>query len=363
MKIKIILLLFVLSQTFILPQGDNKNPSLIMQDGQLKSHPVRVFIRDAEITRNMRPILCLVAIDQVTRKKYNDISCKGPSFRPFEVASGQTMAYKVEGISLTINGTMMLFDIDSLIIPYYQTGMRVVPVIYWISDTISLPDGGIKNEYSKVIGEDEIYIGNGTGAFLWTALIVALFIVIVKLMTFWGDKKFFDLIKIYDTGNGRLSLSLTQMLLWTIAIGIMVMIFSLMYLQVPHIPESLVALMGLSVVTGSIGHYQTNKIYKQRKNDKAEDTGNTKKDFPKALYGLIAIEKSDGEVYPSIAKTQNLFWTIITLILFIWKSSVDGQLWEVPGELVVLMGVSQTSYLIRNQMEIKPESVNTTKPK
>ncbi len=362
MKMKIILLVFVLSQTFILPQDDNKNPYLIMQDGQLKSHPVRVFVRDAEITRRMRPILCLVAIDQVTRKKYDEIWCKGPSFRPFEVASGQTMAYKVEGTSLTLNGTMMLFDIDSLIIPYYKTGMRVIPVIHWISKTETLPDSGVKNEYSKVIGEDEIYIGNGTGAFLWTTLIVVLFIVIVKLMAFWGDKKFFDLIKIYDSENGKLSLSLTQMLLWTLAIGIMVMIFSLMYLQVPHIPDSLVALMGLSVVTGSIGHYQTTKIDKQKKNVQPENIVETKKGFPKTLYDLIAIDKNDGQVYPSIAKTQNLFWTIITLILFIWKSSVDGQLWEVPGELVVLMGISQTSYLIRNQMEIKPESLNTTKP-
>ena len=354
MKNRILFVLFLLVPSLVLPQEQNAKPFLIMNDGQIKSHPVRVFVKDAFVTKTMKPILCLVAIDQVTRKKYYDVWCKGPSFRPIEVAPGQTMTYKVNETPITINGTMMLFDISDIVIPFYATGMRVVPVVTWISNNVTISSRGAKNEYSRVIGEDEIYIGNSSGAILWTSFTLLLFLIVLLILSRMGGKKFFDLIKIYDSESGKLSLSLTQMLLWTLAIGFMVMVFSLMFLQVPNIPDSLIALMGLSVVTGSIGHYQTNEIYKGiTKSLKPNNSENQMKKIGEILYDLIAIQKKDGNSFPSIAKAQNLFWTIITLILFIWKSIIDGQLWSVPEELVVLMGISQVSYLIRNQMEIK----------
>jgi hypothetical protein len=47
----------------------------------------------------------------------------------------------------------------------------------------------------------------------------------------------------------------------------------------------------------------------------------------------------------SLAKAQMLFWTVLLLLLFITKSILDGEIWEVPWGLVALMGFSQAGYL------------------
>lgn len=47
----------------------------------------------------------------------------------------------------------------------------------------------------------------------------------------------------------------------------------------------------------------------------------------------------------SVAKAQMFLWTIVSVVLFTSKSVMNGELWEVPWELVVLMGISQVSYL------------------
>ncbi len=50
-----------------------------------------------------------------------------------------------------------------------------------------------------------------------------------------------------------------------------------------------------------------------------------------------------GEI--SIAKAQMVFWTGLMLVLFLTKSTIDGVLWEVPWQIVTLMGMSQAGYL------------------
>jgi len=47
----------------------------------------------------------------------------------------------------------------------------------------------------------------------------------------------------------------------------------------------------------------------------------------------------------SVAKSQMVFWTILTLGIFITKSLTDGTLWPVPWQLVTLMGMSQAGYV------------------
>ena len=49
-----------------------------------------------------------------------------------------------------------------------------------------------------------------------------------------------------------------------------------------------------------------------------------------------------------MAKAQIFFWTLLTIILFIVKSFLEGNLWEVPYELVIFMGISQGTYIGRN---------------
>jgi hypothetical protein len=47
----------------------------------------------------------------------------------------------------------------------------------------------------------------------------------------------------------------------------------------------------------------------------------------------------------SLARAQMLFWTLILVIVFIGKSTISQELWDIPWELVALLGVSQAGYL------------------
>ncbi len=360
-KIFYVLSFLLISAATVSAQETSSKPMIIMGDGQLRSHPVKVFITNVNITDEMQPVLCLVGINQKTREKYENVLCKGPSFIPFQTASDQTISHDVAGTPITFKGTMMLFDLNEIKIPFYDAGVRVLPVVTWISEKISLPNNGIKYEYAEVISEDEIYIGNGTGGIFWTAFFLLVMVGIVFGLEWTMKKRPLDVIRIYD---GKISLSLTQMAMWTLAVGGMVFAFGLMHLDVPEIPDSLVVLMGLSVVTSAAGHYQSHilKDIKQEIGRKNVNASEKKKRYFSGLSSIINVTVG-GKEFPSMAKSQYFFWTVATIILFVYKSSVEGKLWSVPEELIVLMGISQGSYLVRNQMEIGKEQKELTKIK
>lgn len=353
-KIFYTFLFLLTSSAALFAQETSSKPILIMDDGQLRSHPVKVFVTDVNITDEMQPVLCLIGINQKTREKYENVLCKGPSFIPFQTATDQTISHDVAGTPITVKGTVMLFDLNEIRIPFYDAGVRVLPVVTWISKKTTLPNNEIKLDYAEVISEYEIYIGNGTGGIFWTAVLLIGMIGIIFILEWVMDKRPLDLIRIYD---GKMSLSLTQMAMWTLAVGGMVFAFGLMHLDVPEIPDSLIALMGLSVATSAAGHYQSHllKDIKQEIGRKNVNANGKKKRFFSGLSSIINVTVGDKE-FPSMAKSQYLFWTVATIILFVYKSSVEGMLWSVPEELIVLMGISQGSYLVRNQMEISKEN-------
>ena len=72
----------------------------------------------------------------------------------------------------------------------------------------------------------------------------------------------------------------------------------------------------------------------------------------KVQFSSIFMVNVKGNKYPSLAKAQLLFWTVITIIIFITKSALEGQLWNIPYQLVLLMGLSQVTLLGRDQMAI-----------
>ena len=345
---------FLLIVNSVNAQDTASKPILLMDDGQLRSHPVMVFVENANITKEKNPVLCLVAIDQKTRRISSNILCKGPSFSPFESAPDQTIAKSVGDKQLTVKGTMMLFDLDSLIIPIYSSGVRVLPVVTWVSKADTSADNKLTIKYSQVISDKEVYIGNGTGGVFWTAIFLVGFFIIIIFLEYKAKSNPLDVMRISET---ELSLPLVQMALWTVSVGAMVFAFGLMHLTVPAIPTSLVILMGLSAVTSAAGHFQSQVLEGIKdvlgKNASAQPV--KKKSLFSSLSSLITITV-EGKEYPTMAKSQFLFWTIATLILFIYKSSVEGKLWSVPDELILLMGISQGSYLFRNQMEIKKEN-------
>jgi hypothetical protein len=54
----------------------------------------------------------------------------------------------------------------------------------------------------------------------------------------------------------------------------------------------------------------------------------------------------EGKNPVAITKAQMVLWTCVAGFLFVMKSLLSGQLWEVPWQLVTLMGISQASYVI-----------------
>jgi len=200
--------------------------------------------------------------------------------------------------------------------------------------------------------EREIVLGNALGGFIWTSLIIIVFLLIVC----WLAKRIGEhIIEFIYLSNKRVSLSLFQMAFWTIAVGFMVMWYGFMRLRVPHIPDTLIWLMGFSVGTSGVGHFQAHLLQKgQKRKEQLKNNKNEEQNLNpgRAKLGSMLTLNVDGDDFLSLAKVQLLFWTVITLILFITKSYLDGQLWDVPYQLVLLMGVSQAGFLGRNQMAV-----------
>jgi len=360
MKKNVFFLLFVLLVIYNTSSAQESCGIIRMKDGQIKSHPIFVFVEGLNITKEMKPILCLVAVDQKTQKiKRTDIECKGQFFVPFDIADCQTINIEENDITKSIKGTTMLFDVNSIQVPFYYPGIRVVPIVYYDNVIDTNSTSKIDTYEAVIIGNDEIYIGNSTGAAIWTLGIVIFVIIFFYVIIKKYGKSILDLIKINDGGSIRYSLSLTQMSLWTLAIGIMILLFGFMYLKVPDIPDTLIVLMGLSIITGSTGNFQ-NKLSQNKSLTNVNGKANGKPNEEKtSLYDLIAITTESGRC-PSVAKAQHLFFTVIIIVLFVIKSIMDGELWPVPEELVVLMGISQGSHIIRNQIEINAPKSQTT---
>jgi hypothetical protein len=62
-----------------------------------------------------------------------------------------------------------------------------------------------------------------------------------------------SLVKLLCADDGHLSLALTQIALWTIAVGAVTFFYGMIRLQVPTIPDSVLILMGLSLSAGGLG--------------------------------------------------------------------------------------------------------------
>lgn len=339
--IPVLLLFFLYINLF--SQSDGKKPILKMSDGQVISHPVRIFVANTNITDEMQPVLTLIGLKKIKiiskgKPVYKDL------FSPKTVAENQTVPLSVDENTITYTGTILLFDFSNFDLDFYETGIRVLPVISWISLNDST-----KPRLQSVIREKEVYLGNPVGGRFWAFISIVMFFVVIIL--FKGrNNRTLDLIRVSED---EISLSLTQMLLWTLAVGGMVIAYGLMYLSVPDIPDTLIWLMGLSITASAAGHYQNYFLKAETQVPPAltaEGNNISYKPFS-GIASLVSI-KTGGVNRLSIAKAQQLFWTLITIALFIVKSTLEGRLWAVPEELVILMGLSQGSYLLRNQMEI-----------
>lgn len=311
----------LLQSSVALAASSGQSPSFFMPDGQLKSHTVRVYL-ERDISAAQQPRLLLLRSHAVTKKAVNETA----RIKPKIVAPGQHWMEKVDGQQVQRTGTLLLFDLSSL--PFhYKAMMRVIPVLSWM-------EGGAEH---LAAAAEEVNLGNIVAVIGWTLFFL---VVAVGLILWLAHRSGDSPLQLLSGVDGHLSLSLTQVSCWTVVIGGVVLGYGMIKFEVPEIPASLLVLMGASLVTGGVGHFQDAKKLRG-----ASATGVGSSSLSPKLADLLRVFDPGQSPRLSLAKAQMLFWTLLLIVLFVSKSILDGVIWEVPWPLVALMGFSQAGYL------------------
>jgi len=281
----------------------------------------------------MKPKLRLIGNQALIDLK-NRGTNKKDAIKQMVLARHQQWMQMKGGYNTAVTGTLMLFDFSQSTIHWCQPVKKYTPILIW-------REHGTEQ---RAIGSREVYVVNRVGVFFWTVLAIMIFAGFIV----WQSKKPRDDMRhdgsalgMLRDADGYLSLSRVQVASWTLAIGGMVTGYGLTRLTIPIVPDSLIALMSLSLGTAGISHYKM-----QKPADKAATDGkaaSSRNEY--AVSDLICVIDANGGRELSIAQTQMLFWTVMMLFLFISKSAMSGELWEVPWEMVALMGMSQAGYL------------------
>lgn len=323
---------FVLVAASCTPQISAADPAQIyMPDGQLMSHPIRVYVSGTNLTEAQQPKLRLAGQHVFSQpdaaQQKDQAACLVVSEQSWnEVVAGQTVSRE---------GTLLLFDLSHYPVPWYKATIRFDPWLSW-----SAVPPGQEPAQVKLVGKS-VYLGRLWVAFLWTSIVVGT--LVLAIWSWSVQKKKGHGAWLICGEDGYLSVWRTQLAAWTIAVGGLVFCFGLLRLEVPTIPESLVALMGMSVATGGFSSAATRSLRKGLLDAGKQPPLNPEPPQLSNLISSYSPTSPDGEV--SISKAQMVFWTGIILVLFIAKSLLIGELWPVPWEMVALTGVSQVGYV------------------
>lgn len=294
-------------------RAEEATVELWMPDGQLATNPVRVYVTRA-ITLGMKPKLRLLGSHAITKRRAGEEK----DIEPLRVASGQTWGQTSPGGNrVQRSGSLLLFDLSTFPIPRFKSMMRLTPVLEWTEN-----DG-----LHTAVGGRAVNVGNPVTAWGTSVAIMAVALLLILAML----RRRVGLLLRGD--DGHISLSRLQIAVWTLAVGTIVFGHGLIQLDVPSIPESIVALLGLSLATGGIS-------YLQPKRDGDPPPGAA---AVPASWSFADLVSDDG--VPSISRAQMIFWTLLMVTLFVAKSVLNGVVWEVPWAMVALMGMSQGSYL------------------
>lgn len=338
--------LFALPTTIWSGPTNDEATQLYVPDGQLKSHLIRAYV-NRNVTEGMKPELLLHAAHSLTRTQ----SWENKPFAFYRISRDHRWTQNLDNQPAEKRGTLLLFDLQKITIPPYKPMIRVTPTLIW-------KDGG---ETFSVTGENEVYLANPVVAVLWSGVVivvVGIFIFYMSWQITTGSKR--PLLARLFAGlanpEGSLSMWRAQLFAWTVAIGAVVFGYGLIRLEVPEIPETLVALMGLSLVTGGLGALgkpvlmgsPPSTVAGAGSHARSSRTAAplTPNSLPMRLSDLISDYNKDTQQREvSVAKTQMVFWTVLTLGIFLTKSLADGTLWPVPWQMVALMGMSQAGYV------------------
>lgn len=298
---------------------------LWMRDGQLFSNPVRVHVT-RDLSHSAMPRLRLLAGHALLEKHADEDA----AFEPIEVVPNQVWTQSSsDGSVVHKSGSVLIFDLSGYPRPWFKSVVRLTPLLEWTQD------GAVV----KAIAARAINVGNSATAWLTSVLFAAGVVVLFWLAM--GTNVFGLLL----AADEHLSLSRVQIALWSIAVGTVVFGHGLIQLEVPAIPESIVALMGLSLATGGVAN---------RPGDPASQGVSFN---PSGWSGWSFADLIFEGGVASISRAQMLFWTLLMVVLFLTKSVLNGVVWEVPWSMVALMGLSQGSYLAPKLAAPNPTSV------
>jgi hypothetical protein len=327
---------------------------------QLVNFPLRIFV-SRDIGPGVTPILHFSFAGGGGTKP-----AKCPDIPASFVARNQswTGGADVDGVDTQHTGTVLLFKIpvsDCTFSPW-KSMVRAIPVVRWTD-----PAGQCND--CVLFAKEPINLSNAHVAFVEALLLVALIaIAIVLVARSHGRHRPIELL--FST-DGTLSLSMTQMALWTLATGLMVTFEVLLKLDTPEIPASLVVLMGITVATTGASFQLSSSLPRKpgaappvapaaQPGAQAVDQVPPQPQVPPPqppqppprkghweLSDLVTVPSPEvaGASTLSLARAQMLFWTLILVIVFIGKSTISQELWDIPWELVALLGVSQAGYL------------------
>lgn len=324
---------------------------LYMPDGQLKSHLIRVYV-NVDIPRKEMVKLTLHRLGSNVGRDQESVDAGSPVELSRHVVWNRPATKEEKARNLTFvqgTGTLLLFDLNDKISSFASLGvLRVYPVLSWTKE--GNPSTGQQRELTTAISEESITMGNGLISALWAFVLVGTCVGTIAGTTKARTGSYFAFLKepeeIVVGGEKKtvthLSLWIVQLLIWTLAISGMVLAISLNRSAEVEVPAQLLVLMGLSLTTSGVAAVA--KVPTQ----------------PSAGF-LLVRNTQTGEAEFSIAKAQMLIWTLLTVSLFVFKSWINGALWEVPWMLVAMMGFSQAGYLAPKVAGSKPGANDVTK--
>jgi len=335
------------------------NGKLFVKDGQVTGYKLQVFAQGVDLTEANMPLISFDAAHFFVREHEIGIDFRslvgeddpkavwdGLSgwVKPAQIFPGQVMTFTEDKKEQTLTGTLLLFDLTEpvtrdngtkplpeagfLLGRWYNPVARVYPQLTF---TPQATDGEPADRRVLVTGP--IHVGNRIAAYMWSLLLVLIALVLI----FWYTRKMNNALGFLKTGDVY-SLSRVQVAAWTFVVGWTVIAEGLLQISLPEIPGTLVVLMGLSLGTTVV---QSTKENKARAQGEAPAAGDREGFLTEASE-----PSTDPEI--SLAKVQMLFWTVLMIAMFTWKTLMEGRLWPVPTEMVVLMGASQSGYLFKD---------------
>lgn len=313
--------------------------TVYMPDGQLISSPLRLFVNVNIKVTNPEDVKVRFHGGHATQMGSAEDTVVSPAL---EVIPNQLWEETLNGQKRSLCGTVILAaPSKSNLIEWYKPRRRVTAVVSWGP-----------NSDSKAMTAHQVSIGNGPAAWGWTLLLMVSLIFLIA----WLSTPILRWLRSLVSGrrtpiagldqellpacllcaeDGHLSIARVQIAVWTVAIAAMVFYYGLIRLVTPNIPEQLVALMGMSVLTGGFSYLARSA------SSAVVMVGNAKP----ALSDLLMDFSPGSPPQFSVTRAQMLLWTVVVITLFLAKSALEGELWPPPWELVALMGISQATYV------------------